>query len=75
MMAEESNEAMREVSQGKLPGGGRSDTGAGLAGCLGIPQSRKGHSRQEGEDRHRPVGEHRGVGVWLESRGGGKDAR
>lgn len=54
----------REVGQGRLPGGGRSDTGADLEGCLGTPQkeSRKGHSGQEGEDRHRPVSERRQVG-------------
>lgn len=74
MVDAQSNEAMREVGQGRLPGGGRSDTGADLEGCLGIPQkeSRKGHSGQEGEDRHRPVSERRQVGGWLKSRGGAR---
>lgn len=46
---------MHEVGEGRLPGGGRSNTEAGSEGCIGLLQKegRDGHSRQKGEERQR----------------------
>lgn len=41
---------MYEMGQGRLPGGGRSNTGAGVEGCIGLFQNggRGQQSRTEG---------------------------
>lgn len=62
-MSNQMKKCMKWVKEGFLEEAGVI-TEAGLEGCPGIPQkeSRKGHSRQEGEDRHRPVSEPREMG-------------
>lgn len=44
------NKQKHKVSQGRLPGGGKNNNGAGLEGCIGIPQ-RKAEMTFEAERR------------------------